>query len=74
MDVHMIKIYISEGDLQSGTPHYDVTPHIVIPLCCRFKGERGERCHLLPLSETTDLGVNIEQVVKLLIAMQGDTN
>ena len=55
----MLKRYMSEGDFQSRTPHYNVPLHIVIPLCGLFKGEHGERCHFLPIPKTTNLGVNI---------------
>ena len=41
MDLNILKIYISEGGVQSITPHRGVPPHIVIPLHVRFKGERG---------------------------------
>ena len=34
-------------------------PHIIIPLRGRFKGEKGEHCHLLPLSNVTSTGINI---------------
>ena len=51
MDLNMLKRYISEGDVKYVTPHLYAPPHIVIPLGVRFKGERVERCHLLPLSE-----------------------
>ena len=74
MDLHLLKRYISEGDVQSGTPHHDVPPHIVIPLRGIFKGGHGERCHLLPLANITTLVVNIQQVLNLLIAIQCDTN
>ena len=46
----------------------------MIPLHGVLMVERGERCHLLPLSETKNLGVNIQQVLNLLIAVQGDTH
>jgi len=33
-------------------------PHVIIPLLGRFKGERGEKYHLLPLSASTKSGLN----------------
>ena len=74
IDRHMLNRYISVGYVQSGTPHHDVSLHIVIIVCDRFKGERGEMCHSLPLAETNNLGFKIWQVVKLLISVQGGTN
>ena len=70
----MLKRYISKGDVQSRTPHSDVTLHIVIPLRGQFKGERGKRRHLLNLSKTKNLRVNILRVINLIIAVQDDTN
>ena len=70
----MLNRYISVGYVQSGTPHYYVPPHIVIPICGRFKSEHGERFHFLPLAKTNNLGVNIRQNIKLLISVQGGTN
>jgi len=32
-------------------------PHIVLPLLGRFKGEKGEKHHLLPLAAVTDSGI-----------------
>ena len=60
--------------VQYRTPRHDVPPHIVTPLHVRFKGKRGERYHMLPLSETKNPGVNIQQVINLLIEVQRDTN
>ena len=74
MDLHIINRYISEGGVQSRTPHHCFPPHVVIPLCGRFKSEHSESCHLLPLFETKKLVFNIRQVITLLIAVQGDTN
>ena len=74
MYLHLLKRYISEGDLQSRTPHHDAHPNVVIPLCGQFKGERGESCQVIPLAETKKLGVNIRQVINLLIAVQYEKN
>ena len=59
LDLNMLKRYISGGVVQYRTPHHNVTPNIVIPLHGQFKGERGERCHLLPLFKTFNTGVKI---------------
>ena len=45
-------------------------PHVVVPLQGQFKGETGERSHLLLLANQTDSGINIrrwvDRTVKLL--------
>jgi hypothetical protein len=42
-------------------------PHVIIPVKGRFKGEKGERCHLLPLASVTASGICVREVIKLLI-------
>ena len=46
-------------------------PHVVVPLLGQFKGETGERCHLLMMVNTTESGIEVrkrmERVVQLLI-------
>ena len=69
MELNIINRYIGERDVQYGTPHCDVPPHIMISLRVKFKGEQGERCQFLTLSETTNFGVSIRKVVKLLIVV-----
>ena len=49
-------------------------PHIIIPIKGRFKGEKGERCHLLPLANVTRSGVCIREVIKLLIVTRREMN
>jgi hypothetical protein len=43
------------------------TPHIVIPLKGRFKQEKGEKCHLIPLANITKSGIPIRKCVELLV-------
>ena len=67
----------SEGlklDLKTLIKHFDkgskltdAVPHVVVPLRGRFKGEQGERCHLLPLSNVTKSGIQIRETLRLLI-------
>jgi hypothetical protein len=45
-----------------------IPPHVIIPLRGRFKGETGERCHLMPLANKTSTGIDIRGAVNLLIA------
>ena len=43
-------------------------PHIIIPLRGRFKGETGERCHLMPLANITSTGIQIRGAINVMIA------
>ena len=47
-------------------------PHIIIPIKGRFKGEQGERCHLLPLSNSSKSGVNIRKSIHALIKLRNE--
>ena len=49
-----------------------VPPHVIIPLRGRFKGEAGERCHLMPLTNCTSSNINIREAVNVLIAARGE--
>ena len=41
-------------------PRLDVdSPHVVVPLLGRFKGETGERSHLLVMTDRTVSGIAI---------------
>jgi hypothetical protein len=42
--------------------------HVVVPLLGRFKGEKGERCHLVPLAHKTASGIPIRSAIDLLVA------
>ena len=39
--------------------------HVVIPLRGRFKGEKGERCHLIPMANVTVTNIPIWGIVEL---------
>lgn len=45
-------------------------PHVIVPIMGRFKGEQGERCHLLALSSYTSSGFNIRKGIEVLISMR----
>ena len=49
-----------------------IPPHVIIPLRGRFKGETGERCHLVPLPAKTSSGVRIREAARLLIAARSE--
>lgn len=42
-------------------------PHIIIPIRGRFKGEKGERCHLVPMANVTGTGIPIRAIVELFV-------
>ena len=44
-----------------------IPPHVTIPLRGRFKGEQGERCHLLPLANQTRSGIQIRWSMQMLL-------
>jgi hypothetical protein len=67
--------YFHEGSLENQSQVdsvFKVTPHVVIPIKGRFKGEKGERCHLLPLANVTKSGINIRGCLKLMIAARNN--
>ena len=43
-------------------------PHVILPIKGRFKGERGERCHLIPVANETKSGIKVRAAVELLLA------
>lgn len=47
---------------------------MIIPLKGRFKGEKGERCHLLPLANVTKTGIEIRSAVELMVAVRREMN
>ena len=60
---------VQKGSKQKGrlALSADSIPHIIIPLQGRFKGEKGERCHLIPMANTTKTGIPIRAVVELFV-------
>ena len=48
--------------------------HVIIPLRGRFKGESGERCHLLPLINVTKTGIQIRETIELFIKVRQHCN
>ena len=60
-------VRLFERGSQSDKSHTGKVPHVVIPLMGRFKGEAGERCHLIPLSNKSTSGIPIRESVKMLI-------
>jgi hypothetical protein len=51
----MLDLSMLLDKLHKGKVHAD--PHIVAPLLGRFKGETGEKCHLLPMASVTHSGL-----------------
>ena len=60
---------INEGKLGTGRKlrTADAIPHVVIPLRGRFKGEKGERCHLIPMANVTSTKIPIRAVVEMFV-------
>jgi hypothetical protein len=55
--------------MQPGLPH-SATPHCVAPLLGRFKGEDGERYHLLLMASVTASGLEPRRMLQLLMERQ----
>ena len=53
LDFETLIRYIRKGDIPRSKSTALVPGHVTIPLKGRFKGEQGERCHLLPLRNYT---------------------
>ena len=49
-------------------PKHKVIPHVILPLRGRFKGEKGELCHLMPLANVSKSGLPIRASIELLVA------
>ena len=49
-------------------------PHVIVPLLGRFKGEQGERCHLLPLLNRSGSGVQIRQIINIMQTARSKMN
>ena len=49
-------------------------PHVILPLRGRFKGEKGELCHLIPLANVSQSGLPIRPALELLIATRKEMN
>jgi hypothetical protein len=66
--------YLKKGSSEDNTNIGRRTPHIVIPLKGRFKQEKGEKCHLVPLVNVTKSGIPIRASVELLIKSRQSLN
>ncbi len=53
---------------ETGRDHMTL-PHVMLPLVGRFKGETGERWHLLPMAWETRSGITTAFELDLCIAM-----
>ena len=52
-------------------------PHILIPLLGRFKGEEGDRMHVIPIANQTRSGINVRLWLERLVSLlkqEGKTN
>ena len=48
----------------------NLPPHIIVPIQGRFKGEQGERCHLLALSNSTKSGIHIRNALNAALKIR----
>ena len=73
LDLNRLKFYFSETQQNRvGGTTSRIPPHIIMPLRGRFKGEQGERCHLLPLAIESKSGIKIKASLELLIQARED--
>ena len=49
-----------------------IPAHVILPIKGRFKGEKGERCHLLPLINISKTGLPIRGALELLITTRSE--
>jgi hypothetical protein len=70
VDAEGLVKYLDNGKKRAG----GIPEHVIIPIKGRFKGEKGERCHLLPLASVTRSGINIRKCVNLLLASRKEMN
>ena len=69
VDLQTLKNNLKNGDfIDDGSRKTSCPPHIIIPLRGRFKGEAGERCHMMPLANVTSSGINIRGIITVLVA------
>ena len=47
----------------------DKVPHVLVPLLGKFKGECGERLHVLPMASVTSSGIKIRAWLELLVKL-----
>ena len=52
----------------------NIPPHVIVPIMGRFKGENGERCHLLALADKTSSGINIRHSIEVLLRLRTKFN
>ena len=55
--------YVSKGKT------HRISPHVVVPLLGRFKGETGEKSHLLLMANTTGSGIQVRKWVERMVAV-----
>ena len=62
---------LDKGKFEPGTTTVRKgVPHVILPIKGRFKGEKGERCHLLPLSNRSNSGIPIRPILELLVKVR----
>jgi hypothetical protein len=73
LDLNRLKFYFSNNTDKKVIGKSNKTPpHVIMPLRGRFKGEQGERCHLLPLAIESKSGIKIKSTLELLLQARED--
>ena len=67
IDLSTLKRHINQGKETKSSTKGSLPSHVILPLRGRFKGESGERCHLLPLANYSKSGIQIRSTLELLI-------
>ena len=64
LDLHGLRTHINKGKTNKNHPH------VVAPLLGRFKGEDGERYHMLLIASVTHSGLNTRKYLEQLIELR----
>jgi hypothetical protein len=72
LDLQTLVKLIHKGNYVLRPMGETLPPHVMIPIKGWFKGEQGERCHLLPLANVSKSGINIRSCIKLLIRVRSE--
>jgi hypothetical protein len=75
LDIDTLKSNLENGNYDSNHQKAkSCPPHVIVPLRGRFKGETGERCHLMPLANVTASGIEVRGAINVLLAARQEMN
>ena len=63
MDLGTVQKYLSQAKA------HPTMPHVVIAMLGWFKGETGEKCHLIPLPLVTNSGIQVGKWLEMLVSI-----